>query len=123
MKKTLILLLALLPVAAFSSCEKVDDHPDDHLAGMSPQYIGLGEIAQVLSSLPITDEQLQEVHDAVSSSSGNGYDEEYTMTHLFSAPGTGVGEGLTKSAAKYTVPLRNMIEDKLRSLSAGGTKS
>ena len=46
----------------------------------------------MLSELPMEPVHFKEVHRAVSSSSGNGYDEEYMMRDLFASPGRGVGE-------------------------------
>ena len=46
----------------------------------------------MLSELPMEPVHFKEVHRAVSSSSGNGYDEEYMMKDLFASPGRGVGE-------------------------------
>ena len=46
----------------------------------------------MLSELPMEPVHFREVHRAVSSSSGNGYDEEYMMRDLFASPGRGVGE-------------------------------
>ena len=43
----------------------------------------LEEVAQILSSVDLGASQMGEVYDAVSSSTGNGYDEEYTMKDLF----------------------------------------
>ena len=48
--------------------------------------------------------------DAASSSAENGYDEEYRMQDLFSAPGTGVGsEADTKAGERYPAPLRDLL--------------
>ena len=85
-------------------------------------YISLSEVTQILTSIPITEKQVKEVYDAVTASSGNGYDEEYTMKNLFAAPGTGVGDKVTKTDAEaYDAPLSGLIEAHLRSLSS--TKS
>jgi hypothetical protein len=65
--------------------------------------------------------QLDEVHDAVSSSSGNGYDEEYTMRDLFERPGAGVGDPQTKSGEAYERPLRDLIKEQL--INSSMTKS
>jgi len=70
----------------------------------------LAEIACMLSSLPLEIQHLQEVYDAVSASSENGYDEEYTMRNIFASPGAGVGDNLTKKVSStYDNPLRNLI--------------
>ena len=61
-------------------------------------YISLSEVTQILSAIPISQQQIKEVHDAVTASSSNGYDEEYTMKNLFSVPGSGVGDIATRSS-------------------------
>ncbi|MBQ3206841.1 MAG: hypothetical protein IJB38_02405 [Bacteroidales bacterium] len=89
----------------------------------NPKYISLSEVADILASLQITSVQVREVQDAVRSSSENGYDEEYTMKNLFSAPGTGVGDVASKSSSEYELPLSRMIEEKLHKMAASSTKS
>ena len=79
------LSVAVVPIAILLSCEFVDDDPLKHVD--DEQYVELVEVAQVFASIPIEQCHVEEVHDAVSSSSGNGYDEEYTMINLFSSPG------------------------------------
>jgi len=70
----------------------------------------LSEVAIMLSSIPLEEEHIREVYDAVCASSGNGYDEEYTMKNVFASPGAGVGDNLTKrSNGSYANPLRNLI--------------
>ena len=78
----------------------------------------LDEVAEILSMIPIQKAQVEEVHDAVSSSSSNGYDEEYTMRHIFESPGAGVGDNMSKSAGSYVKPLRALIEEQVRSMPA-----
>ncbi len=76
----------------------------------------LEDVAVLLSETGIGRDQMQEVHDAVSLSSGNGYDEEYMMKDLFANPGAGVGcDASTKAdaASKYPVPLRELIRKRL----------
>lgn len=114
----MVLMLAAL------SCEVLDDDIEEHA---SPQdstvtdVIGLDEVAELFSTLPITHSHLNEVHDAVTSSSGNGYDEEYTMKNLFEAPGAGVGERETKAEAAYDNPLRELLEAGVRAQMAADT--
>jgi len=73
--------------------------------------IGKRDLALVLSSLELGTAQIQEVFDAVSSSDGNGYDEEYTMKDLFENPGSGVGDRQVKSNPKhYELPIRDLFE-------------
>lgn len=126
MKKFLFLLLA--PFVAFS-CEKVDVTPAAEVES-SRDLLDLQDVAKMISSVGLEPGHLTEVYDAVSSSSGNGYDEEYTMKNLFSSPGTGVGEesqqsegGQTKGgktegdrSGRYSHPLRDALTDYLSSM-------
>lgn len=106
------LAVAVVPVLMSVSCEIVDDDPLKNVDEDS--YIELSEVAQVFAGIPIRHCHLQEVHDAVSSSSGNGYDEEYTMVRLFSAPGSGVGEDpATRADGIYGQPLRELLQEHL----------
>lgn len=81
-----------------SSCDK----NERTLIVPDASSIPLEEMAQIMSELPLEKEQLQEVYDAVSSSSTNGYDEEYMMTDLLSCPGAGVGD-IGSKALSYRV--------------------
>ena len=121
----------LLPFCAVSalavfivSCEELDNDIGRHGGGDGNDSVpvSLGEVAMLLSEIPIGKGQLQEVHDAVSSSSENGYDEEYTMRDLFRLPGAGVGDDRlpegTKSAVIYDRPLRELIREHLNSAAA-----
>ena len=72
----------------------------------------LSDVAKILSDLPLQGEQLAEVHDAVSASSLNGYDEEYRLSDLIAAPGSGVGdEAKGTKAGGYRTPLRDLLSD------------
>ncbi len=93
------------------SCEIVDNDPDKHVDKKDSTFVGLEEVAEILAAVPLHKTHITEVHDAVTSSSGNGYDEEYTMKHLFEKPGKGVGDAETKSGRSYDEPLRDLIED------------
>jgi hypothetical protein len=93
-----------------SACEAVDAGTSDASSSDSI-FIELEEVAQVFAMLPLESSHLEEVFDAVSSSSENGYDEEYTMKNLFECPGSGVGDELTRSSKTYAMPLRDMIEE------------
>lgn len=76
----------------------------------------LRDIAKAISELPMRQDQLNEVYEAVSSSSSNGYDEEYMMSDLFLAPGCGVGTKAADRATKgveYRTPLRDLLTDYL----------
>lgn len=105
-----LLSLGLL-LSLFASCEEVDvigEYPAED------RLFSLSDVAKILSDLPLEAEHLAEVHDAVSSSSGNGYDEEYLLHDLFHAPGAGVGDGgQATKAANYQNPLRDLFADYL----------
>jgi|LSQX01.2.fsa_nt_gb hypothetical protein len=117
MKRILTLLLPAVCAFALSSCETaLKDSP----APVPPvdELCSMQGVARMLAALPIGEEQLAEVYNAVSSSSANGYDEEYMLCDLLSSPGAGVGDDPdTRSAAKarYSLPLRDMISDYLAS--------
>ena len=111
-KFRLVLCAGLLPL--LFSCEKVigEDSSDN---AASP--VALDRVAAMLSELPLEPEHYREVHSAVESSSGNGYDEEYTMSDLFASPGKGVGDSRTKAATvskAYGRPLRELIREHVR---------
>ena len=122
MKQKTYLLLAAL-VAGLCSCERLDDNPDDHIIDKDPEYIELQEVVEIMSLLPISREQMDEVHNAVSSSSGNGYDEEYTMANLFALPGSGVGDKAVRSGMIYENPMRDLIAGAVKNLLEDGSKT
>lgn len=64
-------------------------------------------VARMFSDIPLEVAQLEEVHAAVSQSTGNGYDEEYTLTNLMNTPGAGLGQ--TKASNLAGEPLRDII--------------
>lgn len=112
MKQLLFLVLAVLSVPV--SCEHVD-HTGE-INDPEARIIPLEDVAKLLSALPIETDQMTEVHDAVSSSDGNGYDEEYMMRDLLSVPGTGVGDeamGKSMSTRSYSRPLKELIAEQL----------
>lgn len=96
------------------SCEVLDNDIEKHEGKDVIICVELDEVAEVLSDLPLNLSHMQEVHDAVTSSSMNGYDEEYTMRILFESPGKGVGDIATRSGVTYKEPLRNLIESYVR---------
>ena len=66
----------------------------------------------MFADLPMNASHLLEVFDAVGSSSGNGYDEEYTMDCILTDPGAGVGATPdTRAGRSYENPLRNLIRE------------
>ena len=111
-KFRLFLCSGLLPL--LFSCEKeIGNAPSDN--DVSP--VALDRVAAMLSELPLEPEHYREVHSAVVSSSGNGYDEEYMMSDLFASPGKGVGDTRTKAAAAskaYVRPLRELIREHVK---------
>ena len=122
MKNRFFITVLMSVIIVFPSCEIVDNDEEKHIMDKHQSYISLSEVTQILTSIPITEKQVKEVYDAVTASSGNGYDEEYTMKNLFAAPGTGVGDKVTKADAEaYDAPLSGRIEEHLRSIS--GTRS
>lgn len=124
MKNVHLISLCLAVGAALSCSEYVTFYPEPSEEELS--IVTPGGVARILSSLPLGPEHLREVHDAVGSSSGNGYDEEYMLSDLFSNPGGGVGDSPTK-AATYAEPLRDLFEAYLErhcaSVKSGGSAS
>ncbi len=115
-----LLLITAVAAVLSAGCEKVDHSGEKY----SPDTVclPLDTVARLFSSLPIEAGHMQEVYDAVSSSSGNGYDEEYMMKDLFSSPGAGVGMDEQTMAVRtmaYSKPLKELIAEHL----AAGTKA
>lgn len=120
-KKCLIIPLFLaIMMSGAVSCEIVDDDIGRHTSQEDCVDVRLDAVAEILASVPIDYVHLHEVHSAVSSSSMNGYDEEYTMADLFSNPGAGVGEPDVESKVAEFMgnPLRKLIEEHVRSAAA-----
>lgn len=103
---------------ALVSCEVVDNVAKPSEGEGDTTYVDLEKVAGILAAVPLMQTHLDEVHDAVSSSSGNGYDEEYTMRHLFGNPGAGVGDKDVRSGSEYTDPLWKLIDRHVRSIAA-----
>ena len=117
-----VLILVLMSME-FCSCERLDNDPNKHITNSNPEYIELQEVVEILTLLPISNEQLREVHAAVSASSGNGYDEEYTMSNLFTMPGGGVGDKATRSNESYESPMRDLITNLVKDMASEGSKT
>ncbi len=115
MKREILNLSAvgLLALGLLASCVIIDDGSDE--GSEDSFFVGLEDVAEILARSPLDKCHFHEVYDAVISSSGNGYDEEYTMRNLFETPGAGVGDEATKGGAVYENPLRDLIEDYVRS--------
>lgn len=108
MKDCIKIVFASVAVMATAGCVDLNEESSDDSAAT---YIGLDEVAEILAMIPIDHGHLEEVHQAVASSSDNGYDEEYTMKNLFACPGAGVGDSPTKVTNEFAQPLRDLIED------------
>lgn len=116
-----IFMTAVIALCVATACEQVDHSGEIDVPQKSS--VSLDDVAKLLSALPIENCHLQEVYDAVSSSSENGYDEEYMMRDLFSSPGSGVGmdkETKATRAASYSNPLKDLISDYLESKTKSG---
>ena len=126
MKKGIQLCCGLALILAglnLCSCEELDNDPNKHISDSNPEYIELHEVVEILTLLPISKEQLSEVHSAVSASSGNGYDEEYTMSNLFTSPGGGVGDKVTRSNESYDAPMRDLITNLVKDMATESSKT
>ena len=99
----------LLPVA----CERLDNDRSVHVKDGETPFT-LEEVARLLSAVPLGEAQLGEVRDAVSASSDNGYDSEYTMQDLFETPGCGVGSEPETRVEAYPEPLRDLLAAEVR---------
>ncbi len=116
-----IFMTAVIALCVAAACEQVDHSGEIDVPQKSS--VSLDDVAKLLSALPIENCHLQEVYDAVSSSSENGYDEEYMMRDLFSSPGSGVGmdkETKATRATSYSNPLKDLISDYLESKTKSG---
>lgn len=108
------LFSGLLCALALASCAGQKDQLD--IPEETQDLFSLSDVAKILSDLPLETEHLDEVYDAVSASSGHGYDEEYRLTELFTAPGAGVGDSphtRATKAAGYKTPLRDLLSNYL----------
>ena len=107
MKRTLY-FGCLSGILLMAACERLDN---EHTLPDQPEetVFTLEEVARLLSAVPVGEAQVGEVHDAVSASAGNGYDEEYTMRNLFETPGCGIGSVSATRAEPYPVPLRDLL--------------
>lgn len=104
-----------------AACERLDDDRTLH-TGERDYIFTLEDVAQLLAAVPVGDAQVGEVKDAVSASSDNGYDTEYTMKDLFLTPGAGVGSETATRVEAYPEPLRDLITAAVRK-TFGDTRS
>ena len=141
--KVWMLWASLALAGGLLACEKLDDDSTPYLPA---RPVVLEDVARLFASLPIGPSQVLEVHDAAISSERNGYDEEYRLRELFAAPGSGVGDDVTRGvmtgagatgagapgagapgagapgagARAYSRPLRELLEEAVR---GGATRS
>lgn len=84
-------------------------------------YFTLEDVSRLLGAVSIGREQVGEVHDAVSASARNGYDNEYLMRDVFASPGAGIGESVeSKAGARYEKPLRELLREAVAGTKASG---
>ena len=84
MKKVKFKFAMLLMSVVSASCEIVDTDLDKSETNSNENAkIALKSVASVLADIPFEDSHVKEVFEAVTASAENGYDEEYTMKHLF----------------------------------------
>ena len=115
MKKVKIRFAMLLMMAVSASCEIVDNDLTKPLENPEDKAdIALKDVASVLANASLQDIHLGEVYEAVTASAENGYDEEYTMQHVFEKPGVGVG-GTTTKGKVFENPLKDLIARQLNS--------
>ena len=87
-KKLSFAAVAVYAVCVAVCCERVDkDVRSQGGDTRTDNAILMEDVARLLSSVNIGEGQMGEVHDAVTSSSVNGYDEEYTMESGILPPG------------------------------------
>lgn len=120
--KRFVILSALWAIASCISPISPEEEP----SGDPAFELSAAGLAEMFASLPMQPAHLQEVYDAVGCSSGNGYDEEYTLDSLLLRPGAGMGPGRGASPAtsggavpsararrSYDRPLRELVRDYL----------
>lgn len=113
------MLFAGVVCALLTGCGKDSPEPAPEALSGS-KFFTLEQVAELLAGVPIGPEQMEEVHDAATSSADNGYDHEYLMESLFASPGAGIGDSPgTKAAKEYSRPLRDLLREAILSTKAG----
>ena len=113
--KRWIVFWCLAGTLAVAACERPDlrGNPSRDEEG-EPLAFTLDEVARLVASVPVGEAQVAEVRDAVTASTGNGYDEEYPMRLLFEAPGTGIGAEPATRVEAYARPIRDLLAAEVR---------
>ena len=117
--KRLILFGCLASALACAACERltnseVSPKEAETVVRQGDVVFSLDEVARLFAALPVGEAQVAEVRDAVSASTENGYDEEYTLKNLFEAPGSGIGSNPATRVEAYPEPLRDMLAAEVR---------
>ena len=117
--KRLILFGCLAGALACAACERltnpeVSPKEAETVVRQGDVVFSLDEVARLFAALPVGEAQVAEVRDAVSASTENGYDEEYTLKNLFEAPGSGIGSNPATRVEAYPEPLRDMLAAEVR---------
>ena len=108
-------LCGILLSAACGRLDPIGETLEEETTVLSNDVVfTLDEVARLLAAVPVGADQVAEVHDAVSASVGNGYDEEYTMRNLFETPGAGIGTEAPTRAGGYSEPLRDLLSAEIR---------
>lgn len=117
--KRFFTFFSIIALAA-SSCSKPNLENEKLPITLDPPKLSLelGNVAKLISELPVGAEQFREVFDAVNSSTTNGYDEEYMFEDLLSNPGAGVGDQQTKSVSGYSRPIKDLLKERLLDVQA-----
>ena len=126
MKNVNFFLLPAVCAVLLLGCNKNIKDGNDSSDPVGYELLSKSGVARMLASIPIGEEQLAEVWDAVNSSNANGYDEEYMMCDLLSSPGAGVGDSPESRAAtrtRYSTPIRDLIAEYLTKQAAVYTKA
>ena len=111
--KRMMLLGCLGCTLLTAACERLDhDRPLPVEEGQN--LFTLEDVARLLAAVPVGEAQIGEVRNAVSASSGNGYDSEYTMRDLFETPGAGVGSEAATRVETWPEPLRDLLTAEVR---------
>ena len=117
--KRMIVFGCLAGALACAACERltnseVSPKEAETVVRQGDVVFSLDEVARLFAALPVGEAQVAEVRDAVSASTENGYDEEYTLKNLFEAPGSGIGSNPATRVEAYPEPLRDMLAAEVR---------
>lgn len=112
MKRRVLPLLLFIPMLLSCNKDKIREEIPE-----PGNYVSLKEVAKTFAALPLEVEHIQEVHDAVTGSHTNGYDEEYMMKDMLETPGQCVGGKLSRSSPKhYDNPLKDLLINHMKSM-------